>query len=140
MKQKFFKDFWGHVPFTRNTVSFANPAATPTSKINILSTQTDPPFQSSIKKPRFSAIFACVNNLTSFSQKLMPIQINNYLPSIYLHLGLIEDEENKMRMLLDTGATMNSGNLNYHLWVMSQCPEMFDEFIQCEADTGYHVV
>ena len=70
----------------------------------------------------------------------MPIQINNYLPSIYLHLGLIEDEENKMRMLLDTGATMNSGNLNYHLWVMSQCPEMVDEFIQCEADTGYHVV
>ena len=45
-----------------------------------------------------------------------------------------------MRMLLDTGSAMNSGNLNYHLWVMSQCPEMVSEFIQCEANTGYDVV
>ena len=50
------------------------------------------------------------------------------------------DEENKIRMLLDTGAAMNSGSLAYHLWVMSQCPEMVAEFIQYEDDTGYDVV
>ena len=70
----------------------------------------------------------------------MLIQIKNSLPSIYLHLRLIEDEVNKMRMLLDTGATMDSGNLNYYLWIMSQCPEIIDEFIQCECDTGYDFV
>ena len=45
-----------------------------------------------------------------------------------------------MRMLLDTGAAMNSGSLTYHLWVMSQCPEMVAEFIQCGDGTGYDVV
>ena len=70
----------------------------------------------------------------------MPVQINNYLPSICIHLGLIEDEENKMRMLLDTGVAMNSSNLNCHLWVVSQCPEMIGEYIQCGANTGYDVV
>ena len=45
-----------------------------------------------------------------------------------------------MRMLLDTGAAMNSGSLTYHLWVMSQSPEMVAEFIQCGDGTGYDVV
>ena len=70
----------------------------------------------------------------------MPIPINNSLPSVCLHLGSVEDEENKMYMLLDTDAAMNSGNLTYHLWVMSQCPEMVGEFIQCGDGTGYDVV
>ena len=47
----------------------------------------------------------------------MPIPIKKYLPSVCLHLGSVEDEEKKMRMLLDTGAAMNSGSLTYHLWV-----------------------
>ena len=45
-----------------------------------------------------------------------------------------------MRILLDTDTAMNSGNLNYHIWVISQCPEMVGEFIQCGADTWYDVV
>ena len=45
-----------------------------------------------------------------------------------------------MRMLLDTGAAMNTGSLTYHLWVMSQCPEMVAEIIQCGDGTGYDVV
>ena len=55
MNQKLFKDLW------------AIPAATPTSNINVLSTQTNPPSQSSINKSRFYTIFACVNNHTSSS-------------------------------------------------------------------------
>ena len=70
----------------------------------------------------------------------MPIPINNSLPSVCLHLGSVEDDENKIRMLLNTGAAMNSGNLTYHLWIMSQCPEMVGEFIQCVDDTEYDVV
>ena len=37
----------------------------------------------------------------------MSILINNSLPSIYLHLGLIGDEENEMMMLLNTNTAMN---------------------------------
>ena len=59
----------------------------------------------------------------------MSIPMNNTLPSVCLHFGSVEDEENKMRMLLDTGAAMNSGNLTYHLWIMSQYPDMVGDFI-----------
>ena len=59
----------------------------------------------------------------------MPIPINNSLHSVCIRLGSVEDEENKMRILLDTGAAMNLGSLVYHLWVMSQYPEMVAEFI-----------
>ena len=69
IKDKVFKDLWAHVPSPRKTVSFANPSATQPSNINELSSQTEPPSQSSIKKPRLYAIFACVNNITSSSQK-----------------------------------------------------------------------
>ena len=104
------------------------------------STSNPPPHNSPIKRARFCAIFARVAHISPSSQKPMPISINNSLPSVCLHLGSVEDEENKMRMLLDTGAAMNSGNLTYHLWVMSQCLEMVGEFIQCGDDTGYDVV
>ena len=70
----------------------------------------------------------------------MPIPINYSLPSVCLHLGTVEDEDNKIHMLLDTGAAMNLGSITYHLWVMSQCPEMVGEFIQCGDGTGYDVV
>ena len=43
-------------------------------------------------------------------------------------------------MLLDIGASMNSGNMFYHLWVMLECPEMVEEFRQCGTNTGYDVV
>ena len=70
----------------------------------------------------------------------MPIPSNNSLPSVCLHLGLVDNEENKIRMLLDTGDAMNSGNLTYHILVMLEFLEMVGEFIQCGADTRYDVV
>ena len=39
------------------------------------------------------------------------------------------EADDGMRMLVDTGAAINSGHLDYHLWVMSQCPEMMAEFL-----------
>ena len=73
-------------------------------------------------------------------KKTMPISINNSLPSLSFLLGLTMEADNGMRMLVDTGAAMNSGYLDYHLWVMSQCPEMVAEFLQCGPDTDYDVV
>ena len=35
---------------------------------------------------------------------------------------------------------MNTGDLKYHLLVMSQCPDIVDEFLQCGKDTDYDVV
>ena len=70
----------------------------------------------------------------------MPLSINNSLPSTCLHLGLIDEEENKVRMLLDTSVVMNSGNMSYHLWVISEYPEVADKFIQCSSNTGNDVV
>ena len=58
----------------------------------------------------------------------MPIGINNSLPSVSLILGTLADEKNKIRMLVDTGAAMNTGNLRFHMWVMSQCPDIVDDF------------
>ena len=48
----------------------------------------------------------------------MPISINNSLPSVSLILGIREDEENKMRMLVDTGVAMNTGNIDFYMWIM----------------------
>ena len=58
----------------------------------------------------------------------MPFAIKNYLPSVSLILGFQEDEESEMRMLVDTGAVMNTVNLPYNLWVMSQCSDIVHEF------------
>ena len=93
-----------------------------------------------LKRVQFCAIFARVNHVSQPTQKLMLIPINNPLPSICLNLGSVEDEKNKIRMILDTGAAMNPGNLTYHLWVMLECPEMVGSCIQCGTETGYDVV
>ena len=70
----------------------------------------------------------------------MPIGINNSLPSVSFILGTTDDEENKMRMLVDTGTVMNTDNLRYYLWVMSQCPDTVHTFLQYGQDTEYDVV
>ena len=69
----------------------------------------------------------------------MHIGINNALPSISLILGILEDEAKKIRMLVDAGAAMNPGNFDFHMWVMSQCPNIVDEFLQCRKDTAYDI-
>ena len=80
------------------------------------------------------------NNISHATKKPIPISINNSLLSVNLHLGLIEDDENKMRMLVETGVAMNLGNIAYHLWVMYECLEMVGEFIQCGGKSDYDVV
>ena len=43
-------------------------------------------------------------------------------------------------MRVDTSATMNTGNKDYHLWTMSQCPTIDVEYMKCGPNTEYDVV
>lgn len=65
--------------------------------------------------PVFVIFARVIKNFHSF-QKPIHISINNSFPSINLHLGIFEDEENLMQMLIDTGSAMNEGILIYYLW------------------------
>ena len=136
IKKNYFLDLNAHVPSTRNeevvptsqsnnvslytNSSHYNPSAHQNnlSVYTNLSNSNPPANQSSIKKARFCAIFARVTHVSPSSQKPMLIPINNSLPSVCIHPGSVEDEENKIRMLLDTSTVMNLGSLTYHLWVM----------------------
>ena len=55
-----------------------------------------------------------LSHLSTPNKKVIPISINNSLSYIYLHVGTIADDENKMRMLVDTGAAINTCNKEYH--------------------------
>ena len=92
------------------------------------------------KEARWYAIFVDVNNVLFNPKSPMPIGINNSLHSVSLILGILEVEENKMSMLVDTGAAMNTGNFDFHMWVMLQCPDIVDGFWECGKDTTYDVV
>ena len=45
-----------------------------------------------------------------------------------------------LRMLVDSGAAMNSGNKNYHRQIMSQFPDIVVEYIECGPGTKYDLV
>ena len=81
------------------------------------------------KRPRFHTIFARMTNISSSPKKPMHISINNSLPYVNLHLGNPEDDDNRMRIIVDTEAVMNTGSLDYHLWIMVQCPEVVEEYL-----------
>ena len=57
-----------------------------------------------------------------------------------LHLGAPEDDENQKRMLVDTEAVMNTGNLLYNHRVISQWPDIVVEYLQYGQDTEYDVL
>ena len=57
----------------------------------------------------------------------MPIGITNSLLSLSLILGLLDDE-GKMRMIVDTRTVTSTCNFDFQMWVMSQCPDIVDDF------------
>ena len=73
-----------------------------------------PAWKISDTRPRFFTITVLLFYISSSNQKLMPISINNSFSSVYLTTSLMLDEENKIRMLVDTNATMKTGNLDYN--------------------------
>ena len=67
-----------------------------------------------VSKARWFAIFVRVTNISSSQKNHMPISINNSLPSVCLHLGILEDDENRIQILVDTDIAMITGDLKYH--------------------------
>jgi len=45
-----------------------------------------------------------------------------------------------MRMLVDTSAAVNTEVLDYHKWLISQCPSMVAEYLECGSGTEYDLV
>ena len=159
----FWQELWNHVPSTRKRASEPiRPSlihSNPTGKSDITAntnsihintpnssrkrTEVGKPAQknnNTNKEARWYAIFVHVNNILSNPKKSIPIGIHDSLPSVSLIRGILKDEENKIRMLVDTGATMNTCNFDFHMWVMSQCPDIVDECLQCGKYTAYDVV
>ena len=157
VRKVYWQELWAHFPHTQkrpagplttdvpsNSITSQTPPVPPTSVLKHGlgrgSHVNRPAWHTSDKRPRFFTISVLLSNISSPNQKPMPISINNSLPSVHLNVGLLVDEENKMRMLLDTSAAMNTGNLAYHQWVMSQCPSMVAEYLECGDGTEYDVV
>ena len=42
-------------------------------------------------------------------------------------------------MLVDIGTVINTGNLNYNLWVISQYPEMVVKYLKYSKYTAYDI-
>ena len=131
------QELWDHVPTTRKRKSEyihqslldANPACSSNvdATTNFIQTNpthysrkitdvdhTTPPDRNNVKV-RWYTNFVHVNNFSSNPKNPMPIGIHKYLPSLSLILGSLEDEENKMRMLVNTGSAINTGNLRFHM-------------------------
>ena len=129
LREIFWHEMWAHIPTTRKKPS--PPFATTNSFISSPSISFNPPLPScsnsnsvtwqehrDAKRPHFFTLFARISNISASKKKPMPISINNSLPSVSILLGLTREADNGVRMLVDTGASMNSGYLDYHLWVM----------------------
>ena len=81
-----------------------------------------------------------MTKISSSPKKLIYISIKNYFPSIDLHTDNLENDKNRIPMLANIGATLNIGNLQYHLWVKYQYPEIVVEYLQSSKNTVYNIV
>ncbi len=122
-------------PQRQHTVSFT-PSSSSSSQP---STQANSPIDREDPVPHHSCIFitkAQVFSLQSANQlHPMPLDIDNGLPSISLRLGQCNTlTPNATQAIfsahVDTCASMNTGNLDTHQWVMSMHPEIVAEYIE----------
>ena len=73
-----------------------------------------PAWKNSDERTRFSQISVFISNLNSSGKTLMLISIDISLTSMHLHIGLVENDENKLRILIDASAAMNIGKKGCH--------------------------
>ena len=59
----------------------------------------------------------------------MPIAIDNVLPHIPVSLGSDPNLDLTLCGLMDTCGALNTGYLKFHLWLMSERPDLVVEFI-----------
>ena len=84
MRERFWHEFWARVPSARKK---QRPTFNAKDKYKKVPLPPIPELSYHNGKPqRLFVIFACVSNLTSTSQKHIPISIHNSLPSIHFPL------------------------------------------------------
>ena len=71
-----------------------------------------------------------LNTQTSRLCAPMPLDVDNGLPGIELWLGRDTTSEFRLLMHLDSCATMDTGNLSVHQWLMTNHPHLVAEYIQ----------
>ena len=93
------------------------------------------------KNPWTLPILVGVNNISVKGSTPMPINIDKNLPCVDFELDHeTGDKSIHLRMLVDSGAAMNSGNRSYHRQIMSQFPDIVAEYIDCGPGTKYDLV
>ena len=149
-KKKFFDNLWCHKPHTYktpsptllNTPTFAN---TPPNTKKYTQPPLPPPplglpplpsnyMNNNGKRtaPHLYAITAHILQQSTSGKHIakMPITVHNGLPCIDLTLGPLNDASSvTLAVLWDSCAALNSGNLQFHCWIMHQYPHLVSEFI-----------
>ena len=70
----------------------------------------------------------------------MPIAIDNGLPHITVSLGSDPNLDPTLRGLMDTCGALNTGYLKFHLWLMSERPDLVAEFISFDAANPFEPI
>ena len=149
-KKKFFDNLWCHKPHTykSSTTTLLSPSAVTPAPLNLKNSSQQllpqPPIglppppncytNSNGKRPapHLYAITAHILQQSTSGKHIakMPITIHNGLPCIILTLGPLNDASSvTLAVLWDSCAALNSGNLQFHCWIMHQYPHLVSEFI-----------
>jgi hypothetical protein len=117
-------------PPTPKTVTFAKPAAAKSADTAQYTVSAPDP-----KRARLFPVRILSSTVTPPEPiREMPVSINNGLTCFELELGPSHSLLS-IQPLLDTCAATNTGQLAFHLWVMSNYPDIVDSF---EAHDGPH--
>ena len=80
-------------------------------------------------------------NTSSTQISKMPITIHNWLPCIDLTFGPINDASAvKLAVPWDSCAALNSSNLQFHCWIISQYPHLVSEFIMFDNKNPFEPI
>jgi hypothetical protein len=70
----------------------------------------------------------------------MPIAIDNGLPHITVTLGANTTTDPTLCGLMDTCGALNTGYLNFHLWLMSERPDLVVEFLSFDDSNPFEPI
>ena len=123
-------------------LSEPSPSSTPTSAMRCL--RPPPPSPVVEKRARFF-----VKVVKSFSMHTlrprpalpsMPIAIDNGVPHITFSLGSDPALDPTLCGLMDTCGALNTGYLLFHLWLMSERPDLVAEFISFDDSDPFEPI
>jgi hypothetical protein len=105
---------------------------------------TDPLLPSGFKRARFFVNY--VKSFPTHTSPLrpalapMPIAIDNGLPHISFALGSDSHLDPSLNGLMDTCGALNTGYLLYHLWLMSERPDLVAEFVSFDDSNPFEPI